>query len=913
MQGVSIPRSKDYTEDSNPMTNTQLARYRFLFRILLVFLSLSAGSFTQAEQARQPNIIFVLADDLGWSELGCYGNNFHETPHLDRLAKQGMRFTNAYAAAPVCSPYRAALLTGQHPARIGILDYLRPNSSNALPTNHVTLPEVLKDYGYATGMVGKWHLTGYRHHEAEFEITPRDHGFAWDTGREVKGVGNGANFWPYVFRDQGIRWLDLAENRLGEDEYLTDRLNLEAVDFVQRSKDKPFFLYLSHYAPHTILNGRPDLVQKYREKHAPGKCTRDNCYICKDAGLTGDADHHWAGSHNPHLAAMLESIDQGVGLLTQKLEELGLAENTIFIFTSDNGGETNVTSNAPLRGGKSQLYEGGIRVPLIVRWPGNVPAGSVCKHATANYDFYPTLLDAAEVSPNPIQKLDGVSTLATWKDATARTDHDAIFWHYPLDRPHFLGGVSAGAVRAGDWKLIEKFSDHSESRFELYNLADDESETQNLANSHSERVAQLQQQLRTWRAEVGAIVPSPPLLVSPRNLYFGDHFSDGQVSSRWFFQKEWTTENGILKRNDHPGENKRLFVKDPVFKDSMIRFDFRFDRARDLRLVTGSSGHYNAVIHIRPDHFFIQTALDDRGPWFSRRHGECAFDFKPGTWHTMTVEFLGDELVAHIDHEHIVYAKHPILDQERTYLAFQVDRSAAALDNVQVFQAARHSDRVANSAVIAEAAGRQPVEKTLKQQYDIQKTNAHDIFYQSDENYRVLVKQVAAHKEREKELYPEVFGSMKNFRKKIDDLRRRLHAEDPDYKETLFATFRAAREIDAYLISKEPIFESLPASRRPAELERLRQQHQTDSEYVKLIAGQTAAQDRLEAMYPQLFVADESINRRKKERRKALNHDPAFRKVIDETAAAWGAQQEYLHTHDEKLGDLKEQLQTLKK
>ena len=185
---------------------------------------------------RPPNIIFVLADDLGWSEPGCYGNGFNETPHLDRLAQQGMRFTQAYAAAPVCSPYRAALLTGQHPARVGIIDYLRPNSANALSPGHITLAEILQRRGYATGMAGKWHLTGYRYHDAEFEITPTHHGFDWSFGREIKGVGNGANFWPYVFRDQKIRWTDIPNNRLGENEYLTDRLNLEAVDFVERNK-----------------------------------------------------------------------------------------------------------------------------------------------------------------------------------------------------------------------------------------------------------------------------------------------------------------------------------------------------------------------------------------------------------------------------------------------------------------------------------------------------------------------------------------------------------------------------------------------------------------------------------------------------------------------------------------------------
>ena len=895
------------------MLHTQRQRSSLLHIFLSVVVSLLASAEAMAEQLRRPNIIFVLADDLGWSELGCYGNEFHETPNLDRLAKQGMRFTNAYAAAPVCSPYRAALLTGQHPARLGILDYLRPNSSNALPTSHVTLPEILKGNGYTTGMIGKWHLTGYHYHDGEFEVRPRDHGFDWNIGSEIKSVGNGANFWPYVFRDQGIRWLDLPENRLGKDEYLTDRLNLEAVDFVERNKDKPFFLYLSHYAPHTILNGRPDLVQKYREKHAPGKCTRDNCYLCKDAGLTGDADHHWAGSHNPHLAAMLESIDLGIGQLTEKLDELGIAEDTIFIFSSDNGGETNVTSNAPLRGGKSQLYEGGVRVPLIVRWPEKIPANTVCDHPTANHDFYPTLLDAADISSAPVQKLDGVSALSTWKNPALAPARTEIFWHYPLDNPHFLGGVSAGAVRSGDWKLIEKFNEPTDSRFELYNLADDVSETQNLASKFPDRVNLLNEKLAAWRKKIGANIPSPPLLVAPRNLYFGDHFSEGQVSERWHFQKEWTVENGTLIRTEQPGENKRIFVKDPVFKNSMIRFEFRFDGAGDLRLVTGSSGHYNAVIHIRPDHFFIQTAIDDRGPYFSRHHGECAFDFKTGTWHTMTVEFLGDELVAHIDHEHLAYAKHPILDQERTYLAFQIDNPAAAFDNVQVFKAARNRDRDRNLEAIQQASGKHPVQRTLQEQYDIQKTNAHDILYQSDEAYRALIKRHDELKENEKRLYPEVFSSTKDFRKKITELRKRLHEEDPEYKETLFATYRAARAIDAFLVAKDPSFESLPTSRRSAELERLRLKHQTAPKYLKLVAARDAAQQKLESSYPQLFVSDQEINQKKKERRQALNDDPAFREVILKTSKAWHARQEYMHTHDSQLGRLRQQLEAQRK
>jgi len=462
------------------------------FYLVNVVMECTAANVSKSTD-RPPNIVFILADDLGWAELGCYGNTFNETPHLDRLSKEGMRFTDAYAAAPVCSPYRAAFLTGQHPARIGILDYLRPDSPNALEPLHTTLPEVLKQHGYATGMIGKWHLTGYKHHGAEREVRPKDHGFDWDFGGEVKGVGNGANFWPYVFRTQPIRWIDIPNNRLGKDEYLTDRLNIEAIDFIERHRDKPFFLYLSHYAPHTILNGRPDLVEKYKAKHAPGKSTRERCYICQDAGLgSGDAGHHWAGDHNPHLAAMLESIDNGVGMVMRKLDVLGLTQNTIVIFTSDNGGETNVTSNAPLRGGKSELYEGGVRVPLIVRWPHSIPAGVSCSQPTQNPDFYPTLLAAAKIKQPKGIILDGVSTLEAWLDPSHTISRDFLTWHYPLEKPHFLGGVSAGAIRSGPWKLIEHFET---GRLQLYALDKDPGETHNLTESEPVIASQLHRKL----------------------------------------------------------------------------------------------------------------------------------------------------------------------------------------------------------------------------------------------------------------------------------------------------------------------------------------------------------------------------------------------------------------------------------
>ena len=478
-----------------------------LFLRLLGLCVVALLASLKAEAAsRPPNIIFVLADDLGWAELGCYGNRFNETPHLDRLAKEGLRFTQAYAAAPVCSPYRAAFLTGQYPARVGILDYLRPNSENGLSKKHITLPEMLRKNGYATGMIGKWHLSGYKYHGAKNEVRPTDHGFGWNAGSEVKGVGNGANFWPYVFRTQPIRWLDLPQNKLGRREYLTDRLNHEAIGFIERNQDKPFFLYLSHYAPHTILNGRPDLVAKYRRKYPPGKSTRERCYLCQDATLNGDSGNHWAGDHNPHLAAMLESIDDGVGLITQKLKELDLTQDTILIFSSDNGGETNVTSNAPLRGGKSQLYEGGIRVPLIVRWPGKISGGTISSQPTVNVDFYPTLLEAANVNPDKAQKLDGVSILANWTNPKATPKRDAIYWHYPLEKPHFLGGISGGAIREGDWKLIESFDT---GKMELYNLAKDVGEKNNLAKKQPKLAERLQSQLVAWRKTVGATKEPP--------------------------------------------------------------------------------------------------------------------------------------------------------------------------------------------------------------------------------------------------------------------------------------------------------------------------------------------------------------------------------------------------------------------
>jgi arylsulfatase A-like enzyme len=427
--------------------------------------------------AQRPNIIFILADDLGWAELGCYGNTFNETPNLDKLATQGTRFIDAYASAPVCSPYRAALMTGQYPARVGMTDYLRPGDSNHLSTDHITIAEMLKRTGYTTGIIGKWHLTGYANHGAK-EFPPSQHGFDEVIVSENRGIGGGSYFHPYHFNKE-------IEKRLPGKEYLVDRCNLEAVEFIDRHKNGPFFLYLSHYAVHTRLQGKPELVAKYEKKPDAGKGNR-------------------ARQNNPHLAAQLESIDEGVGMIMNKLDELGLAENTVLIFTSDNGGEDRVTSNAPLRAGKSTLYEGGIREPLIIRWPPIVKPGSICNTPISNIDFYPTFLQLAGLNADPRRHIDGVSILSLLKNPKAKLVRNTLYWHYPLEKPHFLGGRSSGAIRQGSFKLIEYFD---KDTVELYNLADDIAEQNNLAQKLPKKAAELQKRLKTWRRDVGAKVP----------------------------------------------------------------------------------------------------------------------------------------------------------------------------------------------------------------------------------------------------------------------------------------------------------------------------------------------------------------------------------------------------------------------
>lgn len=448
----------------------------FKIHFIPVAMLLGLACLPAIAEPRKPNVIFILADDLGWGELGSYGNTFNETPNLDRLASQGMRFTRAYAAAPVCSPMRCSLMTGQWPARQRISDYLRPDDSIHLKEELTVLPEVLKSAGYATGIIGKWHLTGYASAGA-YESSPDKHGFDEVILSENAGIAGGSYFHPYHFNQSVAR-------RLGEKEYLTDRLNLEAVDFIHRHKEQPFFLYLAHYAPHTKLNGKPDLVWRFKAK-------------------SGAGDGKKGSPNNPDLAAMLYSIDEGVGKIMATLDELKLAGDTILIFNSDNGGETNVTVNGPLRGGKSMLYEGGIREPLIVRWPGRIAPGSVCDIPVNSVDYFPTFAAVAGAALPAAQPFDGVSILPLWLGKGEFVRKDPMIWHYPLDKPHFLGGRSAGAIQEGDWKLIEFFDT---GEVELYNLKDEIGEKRNLAAAQPDRKNELLAKLKAVQKQM----PPPP-------------------------------------------------------------------------------------------------------------------------------------------------------------------------------------------------------------------------------------------------------------------------------------------------------------------------------------------------------------------------------------------------------------------
>lgn len=463
--------------------------HHFLASLCLVAVAMLALSSHAQAAPQPPNILFILIDDLGWKDLGCYGSDYYRTPNIDRLAAEGMRFTDGYAACAVCSPTRAAILTGKYPARLMLTEWLPsgrwdPKAKlrsgrflRQLPLEEVTLAEALREGGYRTGVVGKWHLGG------EPFSTPAHHGF--DVAIAANDHGNpGTYFSPYKGRwsipttGLDVTWEVIDASEKGE--YLPERMASEADGFIRENRDQPFFLYLSHYAVHTPLQAKPEMTAVYEK--VPKKQRQGS----------------------PVYAAMVESVDQGVGRLLSTLEELGLDENTVVIFTSDNGGFAKATNHAPLRGNKGAYYEGGIRVPVIIKWPGVTEPGSVSAVPVTSTDFYATCLEAAGLEARPGQHRDGLSLrpLLAGDEVLPR---EALFWHYPHYNRH-PSSVPSSVIRKGDWKLIEAFDPAS---VELYHLGKDLSETENLTESEPEKLTELRSDLERWRQEVGAEMMEP--------------------------------------------------------------------------------------------------------------------------------------------------------------------------------------------------------------------------------------------------------------------------------------------------------------------------------------------------------------------------------------------------------------------
>jgi len=463
----------------NPMTRP-LIRAATLLPALAALLG--TGAFAES---KKPNVIFILADDLGYTDVSAYGSKYYETPNIDRLAKEGVRFTNGYTAGPNCQPTRAALLSGQYGPRTGVytvgnidrFDWqsrpLRPVDNVAvLPAEKTTIAQSLKKAGYATGLFGKWHLgdNGDSH--------PSKRGF----DEAIVSAGKHFNFKTN------------PPTEYPEGTYLADFLTDKAVDFIERHKDGPFFLYVPHYGVHSPIQAKPELTAKFKDKAPDG------------------------GHKDPEYAAMIASVDESVGRIAAKVDELGIAENTLIVFTSDNGGvggyqreginAKDTTDNTPLRGGKGTLHEGGIRVPYVFRWKGVIPAASESATPIISVDLHASLLELSGAPAPENQPLDGVSYVPALKDPSSALKREALFWHFP-------GYLGAGAdswrttpvsvIREGNWKLIENLENQS---LELYDLEADLSEKNNLATAQPEKAAGLLAKLNDWRKSVGAKFPT---------------------------------------------------------------------------------------------------------------------------------------------------------------------------------------------------------------------------------------------------------------------------------------------------------------------------------------------------------------------------------------------------------------------
>jgi arylsulfatase A-like enzyme len=507
-----------------------------IIRLVLLVNLLLGVAFAEA---RKPNIVFFLVDDLGWSDVGCFGSPFYDTPNIDQLAEEGVRFTNAYAACHVCSPTRASILTGKYPATLKLTDWLNgrgnrpyqvlqnPDKAMALDPDETTLAEALKKEGYATALFGKWHLGS--------DTSPTGHGFDLHVPYSVNSNLGRRGF----YNPKDIPGLDGGE-------YVTDRLAELAANYIDVNKDKPFLLYMSHFSVHDPIHGRPDLVEKYKKKLAamppqsgpdfilegnpdsptyPSRAELDELikqpeYRDTYTSYANDLVKVKQKQDNVEFAGMVESVDQSMGTLIAKLKEHGLEDNTIVIFMSDNGGMSVMngtphfkttrdkvdsrasSSNLPLRGAKGWLYEGGIRVPMIVKWPHHGKVGTVCDEPIISTDFFPTILEMIGAA-DQIHDIDGksITSLVQGEDM----DRGPIYWHFPHYSNHGMQSPG-GAIRDGDYKLLEYFENGT---VQLFNLKDDIGEQTDLSKMEVEKTQELTAKLHQWRKEVDAQMMSP--------------------------------------------------------------------------------------------------------------------------------------------------------------------------------------------------------------------------------------------------------------------------------------------------------------------------------------------------------------------------------------------------------------------
>lgn len=466
-----------------------------------------------AAEIRKPNVVLILIDDLGWADLGITGSTFYETPNINALAKEGAFFKDAYAANPVCSPTRASILTGKYPNRINLTNHSGISGSKGpgypltppeivgnMPHEDTTLAEALKEAGYATAHIGKWHLA--KHSEQDRTNYPENNGFKINIAGHKMGQP-GSYHYPYKSKEHPETNVpDMEEGNEGD--YLTDRLTDRAISFIEAHREHPFYLNMWYHTVHTPIEPRKDKLAKYLKK-------------AKAIGLsetTREAaqDHQsWTHAHQDSAAyaCMVESMDENVGRILNCLKRLDLENDTIVIFFSDNGGLStgsgpmSPTSNSPLRAGKGWVYEGGIRVPLIIKLPGQVKNGVTIDVPIVSTDLYPTVLDLASLPLRPEQHVDGVSLKPLLCGDAATLDREAIYFHYPHYHPINTMGP-AGAVRMGDYKLVERFEDMS---VELYNLRDDIGESKDLSTKMPELAERMKNALHDWRKQSGAVMP----------------------------------------------------------------------------------------------------------------------------------------------------------------------------------------------------------------------------------------------------------------------------------------------------------------------------------------------------------------------------------------------------------------------